>query len=44
MTKTVDFLLTNAHVLTMDEEFNQYNSGAIAVQGDSIVAVGRPMK
>ena len=40
MAKTVDFLLTNALVLTMDEEFNQYTPGAVAVQGDSILAVG----
>ena len=40
MTQTVDFLFTNAHVLTMDENLNQYNPGAIAVNGDSIVAVG----
>ena len=40
MTKTVDVLFTNAHVLTMDEKLNQYNPGAVAVNGDSIVAVG----
>ncbi len=40
MTTTVDLLLTNAHVLTMDENLNQYNPGAVAVNGDSIVAVG----
>lgn len=40
MTQTVDILLTNAHILTMDEEFRQYRRGALAVQGDSIVAVG----
>jgi 5-methylthioadenosine/S-adenosylhomocysteine deaminase len=40
MAKTVDFILTNALVLTMDEEFHQYAPGAVAVQGDSIVAVG----
>ncbi len=40
MTKIVDFLFTNAHVLTMDEKLNQYNPGAVAVNGDSIVAVG----
>ena len=40
MAKTVDFLLTNALVLTMDEDFSQYASGAIAIQGDSIVAIG----
>jgi 5-methylthioadenosine/S-adenosylhomocysteine deaminase len=38
--RTVDILLTNAHVLTMDEEMNQYNPGAVAVTGDSLVAVG----
>src|SRR3990172_986867 len=40
MVKTVDFILTNALVLTMDEEFHQYPSGAVAVLGDSILAVG----
>lgn len=40
MTTIVDLLLTNAHVLTMDENLNQYNPGAVAVNGDSIVAVG----
>jgi 5-methylthioadenosine/S-adenosylhomocysteine deaminase len=38
--KSVDVLLTNAHVLTMDEHLNQYNPGAVAVLGDSIEAVG----
>lgn len=38
--KTVDTLLTNAHVLTMAEQMNQYLPGAVAVSGDSIVAVG----
>jgi 5-methylthioadenosine/S-adenosylhomocysteine deaminase len=36
----VDFLLTNALVLTMDEHFNQYEPGTVAVLGDSIVRVG----
>ncbi|MDP3184688.1 MAG: amidohydrolase, partial [Anaerolineales bacterium] len=40
MTKTVDFLFTNALVLTMDEELHQYEPGAVAVTGDSIVAIG----
>ena len=40
MPKSVDVILTNALVLTMDEEFTQYTSGAVVVQGDSIVAVG----
>jgi 5-methylthioadenosine/S-adenosylhomocysteine deaminase len=33
-------LLTNAIVLTMDESLTQYEPGAVAVQGDHIVAVG----
>ena len=36
----VDTLLVNAHVLTMDENFTQYSPGAVAVKGDSILAVG----
>ena len=36
----VDTLLVNALVLTMDENFTQYVPGAVAVTGDSIVAVG----
>ncbi len=40
MTKKADILLTNAHILTMDEEFTQYRHGALAVKGDSILAVG----
>ncbi len=38
--QNVDVLLTNALVLTMDEQFHQYEPGAVAVSGDSIVAVG----
>ena len=40
MSKSVDILLTNALVLTMDEQLHQYEPGAVAVSGDSIVAVG----
>ncbi len=36
----VDILLVNAIVLTMDEEFHQYEPGAVAVRGDTIIAVG----
>ncbi len=36
----LDLLLTNATVLTMDEQMHQYDPGAVAVQGDQIVAVG----
>ncbi|MFN2151710.1 MAG: amidohydrolase family protein [Anaerolineales bacterium] len=40
MTKNVDFLLTNAIVLTMDEDFRIFEPGAVAIEGDSIIAVG----
>ena len=40
MPKNIDLLLTNAIVLTMDEDFAQYEPGAVAVNGDSIVAAG----
>ncbi len=40
MTQQVDTLFINAIVLTMDENLTQYESGAVAVKGDSIVAVG----
>ncbi|MGA2488971.1 MAG: amidohydrolase family protein [Anaerolineales bacterium] len=40
MTKPADLLLVNALVLTMDEEMHQYEPGAVAVSGDSIIAVG----
>ncbi len=32
--KTADILLTNAHVLTMDENDAMYDPGAVAIQGD----------
>ncbi len=37
----VNTLFTNAVVLTMDEKLNQYDLGALAVQDDKIVAVGK---
>lgn len=40
MTQSVDLLLFNAHILTMDEHLHQYRSGAVAIHGHSIVAVG----
>ncbi len=40
MTKTANLLLVNALVLTMDEEMHQYEPGAVAISGDSILAVG----
>jgi 5-methylthioadenosine/S-adenosylhomocysteine deaminase len=41
MTQQVDTLFTNALVLTMDKDFTQYLPGAVAVKGDSIIAVGK---
>ena len=40
MTRQVDLLLTNAHILTMDEDLTQYDGGALAISGDSIMALG----
>lgn len=40
MTQQIDTLFINAIVLTMDEKLTQYDPGAVAVKGDSIVAVG----
>ncbi|MFL7813439.1 MAG: amidohydrolase family protein [Anaerolineales bacterium] len=40
MTKKADKLLVNAYVLCMDEDFHQYERGAVAVIGDHIEAVG----
>lgn len=40
MADKADLLLTNAIVLTMDEDLNQYDPGAVAITGDSILAVG----
>ena len=39
MTKA-DLILKNAIVLTMDRDFHQYDPGALAVKGTSILAVG----
>ncbi len=35
----VDTIFTNAFVLTMDETMTQFSPGAVAVKGDSIIAV-----
>jgi 5-methylthioadenosine/S-adenosylhomocysteine deaminase len=35
-----DLLLTNAHVLTMDDQFTMYATGAVAIAGGKILAVG----
>jgi len=36
----VDTLLTNAHVLTLDDQFTAWPSGAVAIRDGAIVAVG----
>ena len=38
--KNVDTLFINAIVLTMDEEYNLFRKGAVAVSDDKIIAVG----
>jgi len=40
MRQPCDLLLTNAHVLTMDERFTAFPRGAVAVRDGAIVAVG----
>ncbi|MFM8322108.1 MAG: amidohydrolase family protein [Chloroflexota bacterium] len=40
MPETCDILLTNAIVLTMDEAFQIFEPGAVAIRGDTILAVG----
>ena len=40
MSKSCDILLINAIVLTMDKSLHQYEPGAVAIEGDHIVAVG----
>lgn len=38
--KQADWILINASVLTMDENFQIFDPGAVVINGDSIVAVG----
>ena len=40
MTESADLLLTNAIVLTMDEKLTIFEPGAVAIQGDHLLAVG----
>ena len=40
MTEVAELLLTNAIVLTMDEDLTQFDPGAVAISGDNILAVG----
>jgi 5-methylthioadenosine/S-adenosylhomocysteine deaminase len=37
----VDLILRNATVVTMDDAFNVFSSGAVAIRGDSFVDVGQ---
>ncbi len=38
--QNADYLLKNAALITLDEQYHQYEPGALAVAGDSILAVG----
>jgi 5-methylthioadenosine/S-adenosylhomocysteine deaminase len=40
MPRPCDLLLTNALVVTMDEQFTIHSSGSVAITGNAIVAVG----
>ncbi len=40
MATKADLILTNAHVLTMNEGMHQFPKGAVAILGDSILAAG----
>ena len=44
MVQKADKLFINAHVLCMDDDFNRYDKGAVAVVGDHIQAVGEADK
>jgi 5-methylthioadenosine/S-adenosylhomocysteine deaminase len=41
MARTVDILITGGTVITMDDQDRKFVPGALAVDGDTIVAVGR---
>jgi 5-methylthioadenosine/S-adenosylhomocysteine deaminase len=41
MSESVDLLLVNGTVVTMDQDFTVYQQGAVAVRGREIVAVGQ---
>lgn len=43
MPQSCDYLLTNAIVLTMDEQLSQFEPGAVAIQGDKILKVGNEL-
>ena len=40
MPEPVDILLRGGTVVTMNEKFDVFEDGAVAIRGDSIVAVG----
>jgi 5-methylthioadenosine/S-adenosylhomocysteine deaminase len=40
LTKPADILLVNAIVLTMDEKLTAFEPGAVAISGNSLIAVG----
>jgi 5-methylthioadenosine/S-adenosylhomocysteine deaminase len=40
MSSPCDLLLTNAHIVTMDEQFTVHDRGALAITGGQIVAIG----
>ena len=40
MPQPVDILLRGGTVVTMNEKFDVFEDGAVAIRGDSIVAVG----
>jgi 5-methylthioadenosine/S-adenosylhomocysteine deaminase len=40
MTKLADLILTNAILLTMNESYQIYEPGAVAIKNDTIIAVG----
>jgi 5-methylthioadenosine/S-adenosylhomocysteine deaminase len=40
MTKSADLILTNAILLTMNESYQIYEPGAVAIKNDTIIAVG----
>ena len=39
--KKVDWILRNSILLTMNESFDQFNPGALAIKGDQITAAGK---
>jgi 5-methylthioadenosine/S-adenosylhomocysteine deaminase len=41
MSTPCDLLLTNAHIVTMDDQFTIYARGALAITGGEIIAVGQ---